>query len=107
MDQRQRAGGGQQMLQCRHQRSKNSDIYFTRLQRNPITGPVGGVTNLFYTNARITRVQDPFGRFAQLDYDADGDLQHIVDMGDSWTAMRYNAPAIPIASAPAAPGLAI
>jgi RHS repeat-associated protein len=65
--------------------------YNAEAQLSSVTDPTNRVTTLIYTNGRITRVQDPFGRFAQLDYDADGDLSRITDMGGYWTAMAYDA----------------
>ncbi len=65
--------------------------YDAEARLDTITDPTGGITHLFYTNDRITRVEDPFGRFAQLDYNAEGDLIRITDMGGYWTAMQYDA----------------
>ena len=67
--------------------------YNTSAQLVSITDPVGDVSDITYTNDRITRVDDPFGRHAEFEYNADGDLTKITDMGGYWTELAYDADA--------------
>jgi YD repeat-containing protein len=50
---------------------------------------LGQITTLTYTGNKITRVTDPFGRFATFEYLND-DLVKITDMGGYWTRLAYD-----------------
>jgi RHS repeat-associated protein len=58
------------------------------------TDAIGQVTTLSYEHAdplRITRVTDPFGRFAEFDYDGSGRLSEITDVIGLASTFTYGA----------------
>jgi len=65
------------------------------LRLNSVTDIDGRTTTFQYTNGSfpnyVTRVTDPFGRFANFAYDASGRLQTITDTGGLNSSYAYNA----------------
>jgi RHS repeat-associated protein len=65
--------------------------YNAAAQLTTIADALGQETTLTYTGGRVTRAEDPFGRYATFDYDTDDNLIRITDMGGYWTALTYDA----------------
>ncbi len=66
--------------------------YNSNVLLETITDALGKVTTLIDNNSDglIDQIDDPFGRSAYFQYDLNGNLTRITDMGGYWTDLGYN-----------------